>query len=86
MHKYDALHQGVLRYNLKDFRDCFGVEDEIPIKREAILKRPMLYPLESKAAKDKVTTGTNLVVFLYKYASAKNKYVKYICLNKCVKT
>lgn len=56
MHKYDALHQGVLRYiyNLKDFRDCFSVEDEIPIKREVILKRAALYPSERKAAKDKL--------------------------------
>lgn len=56
MHKYDVLHQGVLRYiyNLKDFRDCFSVEDEIPIKREVILKRAVLYPSESKAAKDKL--------------------------------
>lgn len=56
MHKYDALHQGPLRYiyNLKDFRECFSVEDEIPIKREAILKRAVLHPSESKAAKDKL--------------------------------
>lgn len=58
MHKYDALHQGALRYiyNLKDFRDCFSVEEEIPIKREVILKRASrLYTSESKAAKDKLS-------------------------------